>query len=93
MNPITKKKQPNTTLQDIRPEGNLQADDEIIIPQDDLYKISWETDCVDFPRNADSKNTSDDSSADSDQQDNLITDLDLPSIRQITRKNYLICCY
>ena len=32
---------PNTTLQDTRPEGNLQADDEIIIPQDDLYINSW----------------------------------------------------
>ena len=30
---------PNTPLQDNRPEGNLQADDEIILPQDDLYII------------------------------------------------------
>ena len=40
---------PNAPLQDNRPEGNLQADDEIIIPQDDLYNISRETDFDDFP--------------------------------------------
>ena len=40
---------PNTTLQDTRPEGNLQADDEIIIPQDDLYINSWESNFDDFP--------------------------------------------
>ena len=37
------KNEPNTVLRDIRPEGNLQSDDEIIIPQDDLYVITWET--------------------------------------------------
>ena len=39
---------PNTPLQDIRPEGILQADDEVILPQDDLYIISWETNFNDF---------------------------------------------
>ena len=37
------KYEPNTVLQDIGPEGNLQPADEIIIPQDDLYVITRET--------------------------------------------------
>ena len=77
-----RKYKPNTTLQDIRLEGNLQADDEIIIPNDDLYIISWETEFEDFPTNSDSKNTSHDYSANSHQQDAMITDLDLRSTRQ-----------
>ena len=44
-----RKYEPNTALQDTRPEGNLQPDDEIIIPQDDLYVITWETNFGDFP--------------------------------------------
>ena len=43
------KYEPNTALQDNNPEGNLQADDEIIIPQDDLYVITWETNFGEFP--------------------------------------------
>ena len=39
---------PNTPLQDIRPEGILQADNEVILPQDDLYIFSWETNFDDF---------------------------------------------
>ena len=35
-----RKYEPNTVLQDIKPEGNLHPDDEIIIPQDDLYVIT-----------------------------------------------------
>ena len=35
-----RKDTPNTEITDVRPEGNLQADDEIVIPQDDLYIIS-----------------------------------------------------
>ena len=31
-----RKYKPNTVLQDFRPEGNLQPDDDIIILQDDL---------------------------------------------------------
>ena len=31
---------PKTEIRDVRPEGNLHLDDEIIIPQDDLYIIS-----------------------------------------------------
>ena len=44
-----RKYEPNTVLQDDRPEGNLQPDDEIIIPQDDLYVITWETNFGEFP--------------------------------------------
>ena len=48
-----RKYEPNTVLQDIRPEGNLQPDDEIVIPQDDLYVITWETNFEEFPNSAD----------------------------------------
>ena len=72
---------PNTDIRDVRPEGNLQADDEIIIPQDDLYIISWETEFDDFPPNSEFKNASDDPSMNSDQRDAIITDLDLRSTR------------
>ena len=48
-----RKYEPNTVLQDIRPEGNLQPDDEIVIPQDDLYVITWETNFGEFPISAD----------------------------------------
>ena len=60
----------------------MQADDEILIPQDDLYIISWETEFDDFPMHYDLKNTCDDSPVASDQQDAITTDLDLRSIRR-----------
>ena len=47
------KYEPNTVLLDIRPEGNLQPDDEIVIPQGDLYVITWETNFGEFPNSAD----------------------------------------
>ena len=47
-----RKYEPNTDLRDIRPEGNLQQDDEIVIPQDDLYVITWETNFEEFPNSA-----------------------------------------
>ena len=72
---------PNTDIRDVRPEGNLPADDEIIIPQDDLYIISWETEFDDFPPNSEIKHASDDTSMNSDQRDAIITDLDLRSTR------------
>ena len=78
---------PNATLQDNRPEGNLQADDEIIIPQDDLYIISWETDFDEFPTSDASKSKSNEYLADSDQQDAIITDLDLRSNRRDENTN------
>ena len=71
----------NTDIRDIRPEGNLQADDEIVIRQDDLYIISWETEFDDFPPNSEFKNASDDPSKNSDPRDAIITDLDLRSTR------------
>ena len=39
-----KKFVPNTPLEDKYAKEKLQPDDEIIIPQDDLYTISWEAD-------------------------------------------------
>ena len=39
-----KKFVPNTSLEDKYSKEKLQPDDEIIIPQDDLYTISWEAD-------------------------------------------------
>ena len=73
---------PNKELRDVRPEGNLQADDEIVIPQNDLYIISWETEFDDFPMHSDLKNTCDDYPVASDQQDAIITYLDLRSTRR-----------
>ena len=75
---------PNTPLQDNRPEGNLQADDEIIIPQDDLYIISWETNFDDFPPTAENRTIIDEFPTNSDEQDAIITDLDLRSTRRQT---------
>ena len=39
-----KKLVPNTPLEDKYTQEKLQPDDEIIIPQDDLYTIAWEAD-------------------------------------------------
>ena len=44
-----RKYEPNAVPQDVRPGGNLQPDDEIFIPQDDLYVITWETNFGEFP--------------------------------------------
>ena len=41
---LLKKFVPNTPLEDKYSKEKLQPDDEIIIPQDDLYTISWEAD-------------------------------------------------
>ena len=83
-----RKYEPNTALQDNRPEGNLQPDDEIIIPQDDLYVITWETSFGDFPDltaetanpprcdTADTPNRSVDNTS---QPDEIFTDVDLRS--------------
>ena len=73
---------PNTTLQDTRPEGNLQADDEIIIPQDDLYIISWETNFDDFSPSTEQQIIPNDSPTHLDEQDAITTDLDLRSTRR-----------
>ena len=68
---------PNNPLQDIRPERNLQADDEFIIPQADLYIISWETNFDDFPPISESQAFPDEFPTNSDEQDAIVTDLDL----------------
>ena len=52
-----RKYEPNKVLQDIRPEGNLQLDDEIVFPQDDLYVITWETNFGEFPDSTEGNNT------------------------------------
>ena len=61
---------------------NYQADDGIFIPQDDLDNISWATEFDDFPQNSETRNPSDNSPMKSDQQDTIITDLDLRSTRR-----------
>ena len=72
----------NTALQDIRPEGNLQPDDGIVIPQDDLYVITWETDFRKFPAPSLQDETSPDSAHDpSGHRDQILTDVDLGSTR------------
>ena len=83
-----RKYEPNTVLQDVRPEGNLQPDDEIIIPQDDLYVITWETDFGEFPNSAekttiptnlDHNNTSNSPVSNDRPPDEIFTDVDLRS--------------
>ena len=83
-----RKYEPSTVLQDVRPEGNLQPDDEIIIPQDDLYVITWETDFGEFPNSAekttiptnlDHNNTSNSPVSNDRSPDEIFTDEDLRS--------------
>ena len=83
-----RKYEPNTVLQDIQPEGNLQPDDEIIIPQDDLYVITWETNFGEFPNSTDevaipagldATDTSNGMADDPSPSDAIFTDVDLRS--------------
>ena len=71
---------------DVRPEGNLQPDDEVIISQVDLYVITWETDFGEFTDLSYNKpetilRTNTDTSGDTintpDSQDQIFTDADL----------------
>ena len=71
-----RKHTPNTEITDVRPEGNLQADDEIVIPQDYRYIISWETDFDDLPSYSDLPNTLVGSPGDADHPDTIISGLD-----------------
>ena len=80
--------EPTTVLQDIRPEGNLQPDDEIIIPQDDLYVVTWETNFGEFPDSTekiinptrlDTSDTSNGVVDDANSSDEILTDVDLRS--------------
>ena len=83
-----RKDEPNTVLQDIKPEGNLHPDEEIIIPQDDLYVITWETNFGEFPNssdtnaiptNRDSLHNSSNTDTDPMTQEEIFTDVDLRS--------------
>ena len=84
---------PNVPLRDNRPEGIC-----IVIPQDDLYVITWETNFGDFEsgrRNATNElpteraeNTSD--AADiAEQPDQILTDVDLRSTRRDVTEDIL----
>ena len=84
-----RKYEPNTVcLQDIRPEGNLQTDDEIIIPQDDLYVITLDTNFAEFPNSTEENtiptcrealDTSNDYVNDARAPDEIFTDVDFRS--------------
>ena len=83
-----RKYEPNVLLRDERPEGNLQPDEEIIIPQDDLYVITWETNFGDlqadhrngtYDQNNERTTNSSDVSETVDQPDQILTDVDLRS--------------
>ena len=71
-----RKYEPNTVLQDVRPEGHLQPDDEIIIPQDDLYVITWETNFGEFPNFA--EKTTFPTNLDATDASNDLADVDNP---------------
>ena len=94
-----RKYEPHTVLQDIRPAGNLQPEDEIISPQDDLYVITWETNFGEFP-DSDEKvtiptrpsaaDTSTGLADDASTPDEIFTDVDLRSTEP-TKRTSLIC--
>ena len=91
------KYEPHTVLQDIRPEGNLQPDDEIIIPQDGLYVTTWETNFGEFP-DSDEKvtiptrlsaaDTSTGLADDASTPDEIFTDVDLRSTEPHEKNDY-----
>ena len=83
-----RKYEPHTVLQDIRPEGNLQPDDEILIPQQDLYVITWETNFGEIPTltaevtistRLDATDTSNGLEDNASPPDEFFTDVDLRS--------------
>ena len=88
-----RKYEPNVPLRDERPEGNLQPDEEIVIPQDDLYVITWETNFGDlqadhrngtYDQNHErTTNSSNDTEA-VEQPDQILTDVDLRSTGRST---------
>ena len=93
-----RKYEPNTVLQDIRPEGNLQPDDAIVIPQNDFYVITWETNFGDFTNSikevtiptrldaAETSNSLDYSYASPPAE--IFTDVDLRSTRPHENENF-----
>ena len=85
-----RKYEPNAVPEDVRPEGNLQPDDEIIIPQDDLYVITWETNFGEFPNfteentiptRRDALDTSKDFASEDRAPDEIFPDVDIRSTR------------
>ena len=83
-----RKYEPNTVLQDISPQGNLQPDDETIITQDDLYVITWDTNFREFPNSTEEStiptcrealNTSNDYANKARAPDEIFTDEDVTS--------------
>ena len=83
-----RKYEPNIVLEDVRPEGNLHPDDEIIIPQDDLYVITWETNFGEspnitedntIPTRREALDTSNDYVNEVGAPDNIFTDVDIRS--------------
>ena len=88
-----RKYEPNVPLRDERPEGNLQPDEDIVIPQDDLYVITWETNFGDLQadhsnethnqNNEQNTNNNDDTEA-VEQPDQILTDVDLRSTGRST---------
>ena len=88
-----RKYEPNVPLRDERPEGNLQPDKEIVIPQDDLYVITWETNFGDFQSDHrtvtdDQQNERADNYRDTAETvelpDQILTDVDLRSTGRVT---------
>ena len=89
--------EPNTVLQDSRPEGNLQQDDETVIPRDDLYVISWETNFEEFhnsneevtiPTLLDAKDNCNSLEDDASPPGEIFTDVDLWSTGPHENKNF-----
>ena len=83
-----RKYEPNIVLQDVRPEGNLHPEYEIIIPQDDLYVTTWETSFGEFPNSTEANtiptcrkplDTSNDSVNEARAPDEIFTDVDFRS--------------
>ena len=83
-----RKYEPNVPLRDERPEGNLQPDEEIVIPQDNLYVITWETNFGDlqadhrnetYDQNDDRTTNSSDATEAVEQPGQILTDVDLRS--------------
>ena len=93
-----RKYEPNTNLQDDRPERSSQPHDEFVIPQDDIYVITWETNFGDFEYgrcNATNglpderlENTSDVPN-EAELPDQILTDVDLRFTRRDTTESTL----
>ena len=83
-----RKYEPNVQLRDERPGSNLQPDEEFVIPQDDLYVITWETNFGDlqadhrngtYDQNHERTTKGSDASEAVEQPDQILTDVDLRS--------------